>query len=64
MTIARITLALIAVITPVALLKWHDGEVSMGDGGTGPLTAAVRKALVDVQYGRSPDTHGWMTRVC
>jgi branched-chain amino acid aminotransferase len=53
-----------AVITPVALLKWHDGEVRMGDGETGPLTAAVRKALVDVQYGRSPDTHGWMTRVC
>ncbi len=53
-----------AVITPVALLKWHDGEVSMGDGEAGPLTSAVRKALVDVQYGRSPDTHGWMTRVC
>ena len=53
-----------AVITPVALLKWHGGEVSMGDGEAGPLTSAVRKALVDVQYGRTPDTHGWMTRVC
>ena len=53
-----------AVITPVALLKWHDGEVPIGDGEAGPLTTSVRKALVDVQYGRTPDTHGWMTPVC
>jgi branched-chain amino acid aminotransferase len=53
-----------AVITPVALLKWHDGEVQIGDGTAGPVTSSLRKALVDVQYGRTPDTHGWMTRVC
>ncbi|HZO64154.1 MAG TPA: branched-chain amino acid aminotransferase [Kribbellaceae bacterium] len=53
-----------AVITPVAQLKWHGGEVQIADGGTGPVTTKVRKSLLDVQYGRSADTHGWMTRIC
>lgn len=53
-----------AVITPVASLKWHDGEVRVADGGTGPITSAVRGSLLDIQYGRTADTHGWMTRIC
>jgi branched-chain amino acid aminotransferase len=53
-----------AVVTPVASLKWKDGEVPIGDGNGGPVTAAVRTALLDVQYGRTADPHGWMTRVC
>ncbi|MFC0628496.1 branched-chain amino acid aminotransferase [Kribbella deserti] len=53
-----------AVITPVASLKWHGGEVQVGDGEAGPVTAAVRTALLDVQYGRAADTHNWMTRIC
>ena len=53
-----------AVITPVASLKWKDGEVQVADGNGGPTTAAVRSALLDVQYGRAADPHGWMTRVC
>jgi branched-chain amino acid aminotransferase len=35
----------------------------MGDGGTGPVTTAVRQALLDVQQGRAKDTHGWMHRL-
>jgi branched-chain amino acid aminotransferase len=53
-----------AVVTPVASLKWKDGDVQVGDGNGGPVTAAVRNALLDVQYGRAADPHGWMTRVC
>jgi branched-chain amino acid aminotransferase len=55
-----------AVVTPVGRLCWADGEVdsSAAHGGeAGPVTAAVRKALVDVQYGRVPDDRGWMHRV-
>jgi branched-chain amino acid aminotransferase len=47
-----------AVITPVGELKW--------DGGSAPsteLTFAIRKALVDVQFGRAEDTFGWMHRI-
>jgi branched-chain amino acid aminotransferase len=53
-----------AVITPVASLKWNGGEVQVADGNGGPITAAVRSALLDLQYGRAKDTHGWMTRIC
>lgn len=52
-----------AVVTPVGRLKWSGGEVTMGTGESGPVTLAIREALVDVQYGRAEDTHGWMTRV-
>ncbi len=56
-----------AVVTPVGTLKWEGGEV--GTAGThgdeaGPLTLEIRQALVDIQYGRTEDTFGWMHRVC
>jgi branched-chain amino acid aminotransferase len=53
-----------AVITPVASLKWNGGEVQVADGNGGPVTSAVRTALLDVQYGRAADPHNWMTKVC
>ena len=28
-------------------------------GQTGPVTAELRKALLDIQYGRVEDAHGW-----
>ncbi len=52
-----------AVVTPVGRLASADGEVTTGDGSAGPVTTAIRQALLDVQYGRTPDTHGWLTRL-
>jgi branched-chain amino acid aminotransferase len=52
-----------AVVTPVGRLVDAAGETTMGDGGTGEVTAAVRAALLDVQYGRVADDHGWMHRL-
>lgn len=52
-----------AVITPIGTLRWPGGEAVAGDGEPGPITMALRSALLDVQYGRTPDTHGWMHRV-
>ena len=51
-----------AVITPVGKLRWRGGEVGNGDE-TGPVTRQVRRALVDIQYGRADDPFGWMHRV-
>jgi branched-chain amino acid aminotransferase len=34
-----------------------------GDGTPGPVTTALRSQLLDLQYGRTPDTHGWLRRV-
>ncbi len=53
-----------AVVTPVGRLKWRGGEAVTGDGGTGPVTQKVRDALIDVQYGRAEDVHGWLRKVC
>ncbi|TNC27929.1 branched-chain amino acid aminotransferase [Mumia zhuanghuii] len=52
-----------AVVTPVGALRWDDGEVVSSDGEGGKVTMAIREALIDLQYGRTPDTHGWMHRV-
>jgi branched-chain amino acid aminotransferase len=51
-----------AVVTPVGTLKWRGGEVATGQE-IGPVTQQVRRALVDIQYGRAEDTFGWMHRV-
>jgi branched-chain amino acid aminotransferase len=52
-----------AVVTPVGRLASAGGDVTIGDGGTGPVTAAIRQSLLDVQQGRAEDTHGWMHRL-
>ncbi len=49
-----------AVITPVGRLKWRGGEVEMGGGD---VAETLRNSLLDIQYGRVADTHGWMHRL-
>ncbi len=50
-----------AVITPVGKLVWDGGTV--GHGTIGPITTRLRHALMDVQYGRAKDVHGWMHKL-
>jgi branched-chain amino acid aminotransferase len=53
-----------AVITPVGRLLWSAGEVNSTAGDRpGPVTAKLRGALLDIQYGRRGDPRGWMHRV-
>lgn len=52
-----------AVITPIGALRWPGGEAVAGTDEPGAVTMKLRTALMDVQYGRTPDTHGWMRRV-
>ncbi|MFI5712284.1 branched-chain amino acid aminotransferase [Kribbella sp. NPDC051620] len=56
-----------AVITPIGRLAWEGGEVTIGDHsvdhGVGPVTATLRKSLLDLQHGSSPDPHNWLTRL-
>ena len=53
-----------AVITPIGTVRSADGEFTIGDGGPGQVTDQLRTALVDLQRGRTPDRHNWITRVC
>ncbi|MGA8987450.1 branched-chain amino acid aminotransferase [Aeromicrobium sp.] len=52
-----------AVVTPVRSLKWDGGEAVSGDGEAGKVTTEIRAALIDIQYGRAADPHGWMTQI-
>jgi len=53
-----------AVVTPLNRLAWDGGQVTIGSGEPGPVTLRLRQALVDIQYGRVPDRHGWMHPIC
>ncbi len=52
-----------AVITPIGRLKDEQGTYTVGSGGTGAATAALRTRLLDIQYGRAADEHRWLRRV-
>jgi branched-chain amino acid aminotransferase len=50
-----------AVVTPVGELKWQGGSAPAP--ASTDLTFRIRKALVDVQFGRAEDTFGWMRKI-
>lgn len=52
-----------AVITPVGRLVWEGGELIIHNNEVGPVAAELRRQLLDIQYGRAEDSHGWMTRL-
>jgi branched-chain amino acid aminotransferase len=52
-----------AVVTPVGQFRWPGGRFTVSDGGTGPLTAVLRRSLVDIQRGRAVDPYGWVHHV-
>ena len=52
-----------AVVTPIGMLKDEEGTYVIAGGEPGETTAALRKNLLDIQYGRAADTHGWLRRV-
>jgi branched-chain amino acid aminotransferase len=53
-----------AVVTPVGELRWEGGSVDhRREGHEDRYAEAIRTRLLDIQYGRAEDTHGWMTRL-
>ncbi|MGC4805278.1 branched-chain amino acid aminotransferase [Micromonospora sp. DT233] len=52
-----------AVITPIGEVRYPDGAFLVDDGGSGPVTTALRQRLVDIQRGRAADPHGWVAPV-
>jgi branched-chain amino acid aminotransferase len=53
----------VAVITPIGKVKGRNRSFTIGDGGPGPVTGRLKTALIDIQFGRAPDRHGWLDRV-
>jgi branched-chain amino acid aminotransferase len=52
-----------AVITPICQLLGHNRSIGNADAPAGELTMSLRKELTDIQNGRLPDRHGWLTRL-
>jgi branched-chain amino acid aminotransferase len=52
-----------AVLAGVGTLVHGEREHRVGTGDVGPVTQRLRAALVAIQNGEAPDTHGWTTRV-
>lgn len=49
------------VISPVGQFTYRDRTVALGDGkSTGVLTQKLYDALTGIQYGRRPDSYGWV----
>jgi branched-chain amino acid aminotransferase len=52
-----------AVLAGVGTLIYRDTEHRVASGEVGPLTRGLRSALVAIQQGEAPDSHGWLERV-
>lgn len=52
-----------AVVTPVGMVKGREHSFTIGDGGVGEVTSRLKTALLDIQYGRTADRHGWLDRL-
>ena len=50
-------------IAPVGHVVSAQREWPVGDGTAGPVTARLLQALLDIQYGQTPDEFGWMRLV-
>jgi branched-chain amino acid aminotransferase len=53
-----------AVITPVGRVKANGFEMTINGFENGAVTMAMRDGLLGIQHGTTPDTHGWMHKVC
>lgn len=51
-----------AVVTPIGAFKSTAGEWRLPEKGSAH-TLAIRDAILDIQYGRTEDTNGWLQRV-
>lgn len=52
-----------AVITPVGELGWRGERLVINGGQAGEMARRLYEAVTDIQYGRAPDPHGWMSEV-
>lgn len=52
-----------AVLTSVGTLLHKGKEYPVGLGGVGSTTVKLRQALNNIQWGKTEDTHGWLTSI-
>ncbi|MGB7754679.1 MAG: branched-chain amino acid aminotransferase [Salinisphaera sp.] len=52
-----------AVITTIGALMTEHDTIGDPERSNGQVAQQLRKALLDIQYGRAEDSHGWLTRL-
>ncbi|WP_026414708.1 branched-chain amino acid aminotransferase [Actinomadura oligospora] len=52
-----------AIISPVGAVKGADRAWAIGDGEPGPISMRLREELIGIQFGRRPDTYGWIHKI-
>lgn len=52
-----------AVVSPVGELCYRGESLMVGDGKVGELAKRLYDTITGIQYGRLPDTHGWLREV-
>ena len=52
-----------AVVTPIGTVRSPEGEFTIGNGGSGASTEALKATLVGIQRGSAADPYGWIHKV-
>jgi branched-chain amino acid aminotransferase len=52
-----------ATVVPIGQLKAPDFTIGSPEATPGEVTMSLRDELIDIQYGRREDVHGWMFRL-
>ncbi len=52
-----------AVLTSVGTFIHNGEDIKVGSGEEGPIANKLRQALNDIQWGKAPDTHNWLTKI-
>jgi branched-chain amino acid aminotransferase len=52
-----------AVVSAIGRIKSASGEILIGDGAGGPITAALKAKLVGIQRGDVADSEGWVRKI-
>ena len=53
-----------AVVSPVKELDWKGDKVFISGGKIGPITQKLYDTMTGMQWGKIPDTKGWIVPVC
>ncbi|XAW88003.1 branched-chain amino acid aminotransferase [Vibrio sp. CDRSL-10 TSBA] len=52
-----------AVLTSVGTLIHNGKDYKVGSGEIGPIAQKLRQTLNDIQWGKAPDKHNWLTKI-
>ena len=53
-----------AVVSPIGWLSYKDDELEVNGGKIGEVTQNLYDELTGIQWGKLPDTHSWIHKVC